>query len=149
MGLFTKKPLPTIFSQLNFDLKQFPDDSFILNEEESNDDVKVYYKLFPEKIQLGFVDKIEVMCFTKSPTKNYVLRCVDTSALYQRDLIIFFNKFANIYGKDDYGKSKYDSKDARSLNIGIQISRRWSKKTPETFSIDYDDIDGLCLTIWG
>jgi hypothetical protein len=130
-----------------------PNDSFFEQGEPIKMDgqiIRTYSKGFIEEsdFECGLFDVLDVKTFQGLPNKNLIFNneCIVVGEFEMSNINRLTNQLHNIYGKDDDGNKQFSNKDVEDINFGYW-HRHWSKnKNPAM--INFDDENGLTLTIW-
>ena len=147
MGLFWNKTKKSVIDNLGLDLKILPDDTFIINKCDTEENRTVYYRYDRNNKFFGVFPELTIYDF-KAPGKNYVFNC-DIGEFEKYDVPKFIEKIVSIYGKDDSGEGLFVRNDMIQIDEGFWLGRTWqAEKHPDPCIVFYNDEDGLSFTIW-
>lgn len=150
----SNKPKRTIFDFFQIDLKNIPDDSFIVGELEENTSGKTvqnFRKSLNYK-ECGLFDTIEVKVIDGT-NKNVFLKSFNPDRINFDALKKLIDELYLIYGNDGDNKGKFNSKDkAEYLDTKFYLlfGRNWTDypnyKYPVSVRRDEDEVS---ISIWG
>ena len=150
---FTSEP-KSIFDFFQIDIKNIPDDSFIVGEiveNTSREKVQNFRKSLDYK-ECGIFDTIEVKLIG-GKGKNVFLKSFDPESVNFDKLKSLIDDLYLIHGNDSFDKGKFtnkDKEDYKDPEFNMLFGRYWMDypkyKYPVKVSRDEDEVS---ITIWG
>lgn len=152
MGLFSSKPKKTLLEVIGIDLTQYPDDSFMTEEEinESGTKITNHISYFGEGYFLNLFSKLRVVTFENSMAKNFIFSCPVYDGINKSSLSHLVDSIFDIYGKDSSGNGRFTSDDWNDIKDEEYWSGRMytDDKYATACMLSYDNEEGLGFTIW-